>query len=238
MTAKRTRHIEPTWLSFLLGALLLTHFVIVCAIKSAQGIPGDVLWMSHVALAFAGAGLLLGSRLFTGAALTAIAVSHSLWLIDFFAALFTGNNPLQITHYLHGSDKLTWIATAHHLYLLPLLIVIVLRSARYQFASLGLAAALIVATTLLSCAALPEALNVNFAFATLPGVDIAPLRWLHSLPTAGYLAVQLGWQIIVFMAPVALVLRFLTRNNDPMIMPDGAAATRKDRPTLYTARGA
>jgi hypothetical protein len=212
MTLQRTPTVESTWISFALGALLMTHFVIVCAIKSAQGIPGDVLWMSHVALAFAGGGLLLGSRLFTGAALTAVAIPHMLWLIDFVTAQFVGSHPLRITHYLHGADTLTWIATAHHFYLLPLLSVIVLCGTRYRFASLNMAALLTIGFTLLSRAVLPPSLNVNFAFTTLPGLDIAPLRWLHSLPAAGYLAVQIAGQIVVLILPAALLLRFLTRH--------------------------
>ena len=217
---KRTHHAEPTWLSFLLGALLLTHFIIVCAIKSAQGIPGDVLWMSHIALAFAGGGLLLGSRVFLGAALTAVAVPHSLWLYDFFASIITGDNPLRITHYLHGADVLTWMSTAHHFYLLPLLGFIVLRSTRYQFASLALASLLIIVATALSRAFLPQSLNVNFAFATLPGVDLAPLHWLNGRPAGEYLLVQLAWQILVFMAPTALALRWLTRNRPVQSPPN------------------
>lgn len=204
------------WIEFALGSLLMTHFVVVCAVKSSQSIPGDMLWMSHVSLAFAGAGLLLGSALFVHTALTAVAIPHLLWLIDFTAAAVTGEHPLRITHYLHDADAATWIATAHHFYLLPLLIIVVLRSGRYHFDAFGLAALLVILSTVISRSALPPSLNVNFAFRILPGVDVAPLHWVNGLPPGQYLIVQLAGQIGLMLLPTALLLRLLTRHALPV----------------------
>jgi len=201
------------WTCRAIGALLLLHFAAVCIVKTAQLIPADVWWMSHIALALAGIGLLLASRLLIGAALTAVALPHVVWLLDFLVAQMTGVPLLGITQYLDDAGWQTWLATAHHFYLVPLLLLIACRH-RYRWESLLLAIVLAVIATLISRAALPEARNVNWAFATMPDANVAVLEHLNRLPAASYLAILLIGQVLFIMLPTALLLRRLTRNRE------------------------
>lgn len=205
-------HHETTWRHIAVGSLLLIHFAIVCAIKTSQGFQADVFWMSHVALALAGAGFLLNSRLFIGAALTSVGVSHLLWLFDFCIAQCTGSNPMLITQYLHGADMHTWIATTHHFYLLPLLLLALRHFGKYKLDCFWLAVALTVVATVLSRAMLPESRNVNWAFAIMPGSSLRVLHWANAQPAAFYLCIVLAWQIIIHLLPTAVLLRLATRN--------------------------
>ena len=110
-----------------IGALVSLHFAIVCGIKLQKGIGGDVCWMSHLSLAFTGAGLILRSPPLLSAALIGVLVPHSVWLLDCFGWILFGSFPLGVTAYLESADARTWIATAHHFYLIPLLLFVVLR---------------------------------------------------------------------------------------------------------------
>lgn len=204
-------HNESSWPFFALGSFLLLHFVIICAIKTSQGYHADIFWMSHVALALAGAGFLLNSRLLIGAALTSIAYSHLLWLFDFCVAQFTHAHPLWITQYLDAADSATWVATLHHFYLLPLLLLVIRRVGVYRLDSFVLAVILTIATTLVSRALLPEARNVNWAFAIMPRANWGILQAVNALPAAAFLVALLLWQTFVMLLPAALLLRWGTR---------------------------
>jgi len=109
-----------------IGAVLLVHFAAVCAVKVAKGRPEEILWMSHVGLLLAGLGLVGRSALLVCTALLCILLLHALWVFDCVSWWIGGSFPLGITGYLEEADTWVWLGTAHHFYLAPLLVVLVL----------------------------------------------------------------------------------------------------------------
>jgi len=64
------------------GAMLLRHLSLVCAVKVATDRHEQMWWMSHVALALAGMGLVLRSHIMVGLSLTCTLLPHAVWLAD------------------------------------------------------------------------------------------------------------------------------------------------------------
>lgn len=190
-----------------LGALVSLHFLLVCAIKMQKGIGEDVCWLSHVALALTGAGLLTGSARFLSAALIGVLIPHSVWLFDCLGGLLFGRFPLGITAYLDGADAWTWVATAHHFYLIPVLSIVLARSRCFSSEGLPLVLALFAVLSLASRFVLAEARNVNSAFAMVPSVDLPIVHWVNDLSTLPFLVFLNAWMGLVMMWPATLLLK-------------------------------
>ncbi len=157
----------------LLGALLLLHFVVVFIIKTINNEAADMFWMSHVGLLTVALGLAFSVPLLVTAAFIELLVLHGLWLFDCLSWFATGEFPMGLATYLEGADVLVWIATAHHFFLLPMLIVLVRRRpARPREAVLCAIATYLIITTI-SRAFLEPSSNINYAF----GVRIS---WQHA----------------------------------------------------------
>ena len=56
---------------------------------------------------------------------------------------------------------------------------------------------------------LAESRNVNSAFALIPSVDLAFVRWLNDRPTVPFLLFLNAWTSLVMMWPAVLVMRRL-----------------------------
>ena len=191
----------------MLGGLMLGHFAVVCAIKLATGVAGEILWMSHVGLLLAGTGLVLGRPLLVATALIDILMLHGLWLADCATWWTTGVFPLGITRYLGDATWSTWVATAHHFYLAPLLLVIVRRRAvRAPDTYLAALAASLILTAA-SRAAVRPALNVNYAFGVNITLPVALVEWGNAQPGAVYLLVLNAVIAVFFITPAYLLLR-------------------------------
>ena len=159
-----------------LGLLLLADFAIVCSIKSAYDSGSEIWWMSHVGLLIAGLGFVGRSSMLLSTALISIFVLHSLWLVDCLVWLVADQFVLGVTTYLQDARLGVWVATAHHFYLVPLLLISVLDSRRCPRASFPAAVALFIFLSLISRAFLAPADNVNFAFRVDTSLD-----WRSSL---------------------------------------------------------
>ncbi len=192
-----------------MGVLLLADFLIVCAIKVGKDIAGDIWWMSHMGLLIAAAGFLHRSVLLIGTALISVFVLHSLWLVDCVVWLLTGHFVLGVTHYLDGAGLGVWVATAHHFYLVPLLLISVLGCRRCPRASFPAAVALFLTLSLISRGFLAPANNVNFAFHVDTSLDWAFLDWANRLPGPVYLMVLNAFVSAGFFLPSYIGLRYL-----------------------------
>jgi hypothetical protein len=189
-----------------LGVLLVRHFGFVCGYKLGRGLGVEIWWISHVALLMAGAGLILRRPLWWTAALTNVCMLHVLWLFDLVCWAATGRFPLGICGYLLDSDAAVWIATLHHIYLLPVLAVLFWRERKYPAAAFPTAIAVFLYLTLISRACLPNVENVNFAF-RVSSVTRNPVSiWLNQLPDEAYLPALNLLATVLFFAPVALLL--------------------------------
>ena len=200
-----------------LGLLLLADFAIVCSIKSAYDSGSEIWWMSHVGLLIAGLGFVGRSSMLISTALISIFVLHSLWLVDCLVWLVTDQFVLGVTTYLQDARLGVWVATAHHFYLVPLLLISVLDSRRCPRASFPAAVALFIFLSLISRAFLAPADNVNFAFRVDTSLDWTFLYWINHLPPYTYLFALNAFVSAGFFLPSYIGLRFwCTRRNRPV----------------------
>jgi len=189
-----------------LGLALLLHFVAIAAIKFHSGTAVDLWWLSHVALLMAGAGLLIDSTVLWTAALTKIGMLHVLWLFDFGVWLTAGWFPLGACGYVAEGGIAMWIATLHHFYLLPLLVVLFAKQRRYPLEAPLTATAVFVYLTIVSRAILPAGANVNFAFQVTSATRNPISMWVNGLPDAAYLPALNAVAFCFFFLPTAALL--------------------------------
>ncbi len=192
-----------------LGGWLLIHFALICLIKSGQGLGADVWWLSHVALALGGAGLLLRSPGLVSAALIAVLLPHSIWLLDWTGGFLLGRFPLGVTAYLQGASAATWLATVHHFYLMPLLVTFALREQVFVARAYPFIWGLFGLLSLVGRFGLPPARNVNAAFAMVPSVDLPVVHWANGLSTWPFLLFLNAWMGLVMMLPAVCLFRRL-----------------------------
>jgi len=190
-----------------LGGLMLAHFGLIVAVKIATGVAGEILWMSHIGLLLAAVGLLLDSPLLVATALIDVLVLHGLWLTDCIAWMLTGVFPLGITTYLRTAGAATWAATAHHFYLVPLLLGIVRPRAVRTPDTLLAAIAVYLLLTVISRACVQPALNVNFAFGVNFGPQVPLLEWGNRQPGTIYLPLLNAFVAVVMLTPAFIFLR-------------------------------
>lgn len=179
---------------------------VVGVINLLRQAPGEVLWLCHVSLFLAGLGLVMQSVRLVAIACTAIALPHALWLVDSLSGLLLGWFPLGATAYLLTTDTWTRIATAHHFYLAPLLVVIMWRHSSFSRAGLPDASALFLLLSVTSRFAVSPALNVNYAFFAVPATDHPFVTWVNSLGTIPYVVAINAFATGALFAPVALLL--------------------------------
>lgn len=193
------------WIARVLGGALLGHYIFVVGLKLSRGRPEDLLWMSHVALLLAALGLLTRRPRLLSTALTCVLLLHTMWLVDAAVGLTAGLFPLGIATYLADADALTWIGTLHHFYLVPLLIVLVVRCRCFEPAVLAAASALFAVLSILSRCLTPPSVNVNSAFG-LPRWDLPVFDLVSGLPAVPYLLALNAIVTGVFFFPAAALL--------------------------------
>lgn len=194
-----------------IGAVLLAQFVLVGLIKHHQGVTVEVLWMSHAGLLLGALGFLRGSLILIGTALVGTLLLHSVWLFDCLAWVATGRFPLNVTAYLATAPALSWVATSHHFYLVPLLAVTVIRAGRLPPESLPGAIALYFVLTIAGRALASPALNVNFAYGVLSNIRMSWLDALNLLPGPAYLLILNLGVTALFFLPAFLGVRLVIR---------------------------
>jgi hypothetical protein len=189
-----------------LGLVLLAHFAFVCGFKLGRGLSAEIWWVSHIALLMAALGLMLRHTVLWTAALTNVCMLHILWLFDLVCWLLRGWFPLGICGYLAQGDVATWLATLHHIYLLPLLLCLFWQERRYPAAALPTSIAVFLYLTLFSRGLLPPGENINFAF-RVTSVTRNPISvWMNQLPDEAYLPALNLITTVAFFLPVAMLL--------------------------------
>ncbi|MCP4249758.1 MAG: hypothetical protein GY778_22170 [bacterium] len=211
-----------------IGLFLLADFAVVCGIKIALGISGEILWMSHMALLLAGLGLAFRSTLAVTTALTAALVLHGIWLFDWACWQISGGFPLGVTNYLADATPWVWIATAHHFYLTPLLVLFIIRHRQYPREALLAAIALFLALTSISRGWLSPTDNINFAFGLSVDLDHPFVHWANRVPGPVYMLGLNLFVALVMLGPTALLLARLTRPPSPS---PGKARNPRTAPT-------
>lgn len=199
-----------------IGFVLAAQWVLTCILKFIEGQPVELAWLCHVTLLLAAMGLILNRPLLIHAALIAVLGPHSLWLMDLTGSVILGYSPFGITGYLEGMPWWVWLGTAHHLYLMPILLWIVLRSDDPPRGAIWLASVLYLYLTVFSHAFLPATDNVNYAHGLFGAIDFGLLNNLNRLPGAPYLLLLNVGTTAVFFAPAGwLILKVRRRLNTP-----------------------
>ena len=194
-----------------LGFALLLQFTFLCVCKWAQGTPEQIWWVSHVSLLTTAAGLIGRRPWLVSAALTNVLLLHLLWLVDLGTWLLIGDFPFQVTTHMANASEATWVATAHHFYLTPALLLLFLREPQYRLESFLLACSIFLLLTLFCCLSLPQPANINCAFCVPAGITLCGADWLNSVPRTYYLtALNLAVGVFVFV-PTAILLTAIAR---------------------------
>lgn len=170
-----------------LGIFLAVHALFVIVVKVCHGTPWQLLWFCHVSLALAAIGLLTRSKLILATALTNVFVLHSLWIIDFTIGCATGSFPIAFSEYARDLDGWDWIASLHHLYLLPLLLWLFWRERDYPREAWLISATLFVLLLLPCRGLLSPAQNVNYAYFIPETLELYGASTLNQLPGDLYL---------------------------------------------------
>ena len=204
--AQGKRHLKAhCWL----GAVLLGHFAVVCAIKAATGATGQIVWLSHFGLLIAGVGLIVRSPMLIAVAFVDVLVLHGIWLVDCICGLAGGTHPLGVTSYLNHADIWDWIATAHHFYLAPLLIVLIHRQRSFPVEALPAAVAVYLILTVISRGVLSPADNINYAWG-VPVAEYLPLiAWGNQRDGSFYLVGLNAFVFVYMLLPAFLIGRRL-----------------------------
>jgi hypothetical protein len=223
MIARRRR--GSAWpLHCIIGAVMLANYALVVAVKIATNIPEEMLWASHVGLLVGGLGLLLNRDILVTSATTLIFTFHGAWIIDAVGWLTTGTFPIGVTSYLADADWPTWLATFHHFYLLPVLIILVLLRRRWARRSWFVAVLVFSILTLLSRLVGSSEYNVNSAFRVVDGMDDTFFARLNSLPGAAYLlAIDAIAAANFFVVSSVFGLICRTRDSNPGQLADLSA---------------
>jgi MSHA pilin protein MshA len=215
------------------GLALASHWCAIAWHKWSLGVEGQLLWMSHAALALGAAGLLLGSAPIIGSSFVAIAGLHALWMFDALAWLLTGTFPLGITSFIADMDAAAAFGTSHHVYLAPLMGAWLWSHRAAPKESLPAAIIFFAALALASRFALPPDMNINWCRAAWKGSDSMFWQWVNHQSPALYLLMLVATVFGVFMAPAALLMRAMARSE---ARPAVAHATITTRPALRPRR--
>lgn len=207
----------------LLGALLLTQFAVVCVVNLAGNTPAQIWWISHAALVLGAVGMIVDRPVPLLAALTAILVLHAAWLLDVAGWFLTGDFPLGATTHLVDAGFWRWLATAHHFYLAPMLILALHRRAAGLFGALALCIAVFSCLTILSRLWLPAQANINYAF-MVPRSTHPIVVWGNELHAVWYLLTYNAIVAVSIFFPTAVFMHKWLRERDP------DEATQTDRP--------
>ena len=195
------------------GAFLLLHVIVVCAVKTSKGISEEVLWISHVSLALAALGLIGRSSFLVALALISVLVPHTIWLVDCVVGFGLGQFPLGISRYLLQADLWDWIATAHHFYLVPVLGYFVIRGRQFPVAAIPTAMVLYVVLTICCRLMLSRSSNVNSSYAVIPLVDHPAVYWVNGLPMPAFLVFLNTWVSLTMVLPAGILLRRLINSR-------------------------
>lgn len=193
------------------AGILLLHVALLVALKSARGIEGELLWISHVSLAIAAAGFLLRSAQLLAIAFVAIAALHTTWMIDFVVGMTTGSFPVGMADYLPTADAWTWLATSHHAYLTPLLAVMLWKRDVPIMRTFVLVVLLYTYLVIVSRLLIEPGFNVNRAHHVFLQWDHHFARNTNALPTAQFIPGLIAVVSTCFFAPSAFALRMLAR---------------------------
>lgn len=183
------------------------HFLFICVLKVQAGTIWQLLWFCHMSLAFAAVGFLTRSKLLKATALTNILVVHSLWIVDFVSGYTTGIFPFAFSSYVTDLNIWNWVASLHHLFLLPLLLWSFCKDREYPREA-WLTSATTLVVVMLACRSLlsPEQ-NVNYAYYIPDSLQISGLAALNQLPGDFYLLGVHATANLVGFLPAVVALK-------------------------------
>lgn len=193
----------------LVGVFLFLHFVLVCMIKYATDADCEIFWLCHVSLFIAALGFFFRLDYLISVALTQIFFFHILWYIDITSYLATGEYVLGIASYLQDADFLIWISTVHHFYLLPLLLLFVvrLRVSFHPLSSLAGATIVLGSLVVMSHVLFNSELNINYAYRIEMFPQSVLVHWINGHEGFVYIALGVSFISLGIYLPTIVILR-------------------------------
>lgn len=196
-------HAVPAWWK-LAGVAMFVHAGANLGIRIYADTTEHTWWLSNVSHALAAVGLMLGSRAILSVALCATLVPHAIWIIDNLAGNTLGVFPFGFTTHTQHFGAVMWFVTSYHYYLLPTLLLAIAPGRRFVPEAARWTPALY-ALLLAFSLLLPEASNVNYAYAFAPRASWSAS--INTMPHALYLVGNLVSVMVLGMLPAWLIGR-------------------------------
>ena len=204
----------------IIGVLIMLHWVALVIDRITHNISYNLFWFSHLALVLAAAGFILRSNLLLTTSLISILLGHGLWVFDLLVLVITGNSPLNYSSYFFDLSFYRKILTAHHIYLIPLLLITLWKQKKISKYGWLLASILFAAASFLTVFFVPKEYNVNCAHFVCPAlIEIFPfLGFLATLDAFNYLiAIIVIMSLFGFLLPNVLIYWLFKLRKQPAV---------------------
>lgn len=206
-----------------IGAALFFFYAALASTKAASGEPQALLWLCHTCLLLSALALLTDRPALARAAFLCVALPTLVWWLDAGFLLATGR--LLVGAIDPPQTPWQWVTTSHHLYLAPLLLV-VLRDEPPTGAEPALACLVIALLIGAAFLATPRDMNINWSTAVLPGVDLPAVHAWNALPPITRLPLTALAGCALIVAPGAVALRAIAAPGADHPTGSPRAATR------------
>ncbi|MBP89097.1 MAG: hypothetical protein CMJ64_20670 [Planctomycetaceae bacterium] len=197
-----------------LGLVLLVQIALIVVVKLSLGRVEQLCWFCHISLGIAALGLLTRSGMLTSIALTNIVILHMLSILDLLCWKANGEFPFGLSSYVVSLRQWTRLATTHHLFLLPLLLIVFIRDGRYPRETWLISTTSFVWALLITRAVTSPSNNVNYAFFVPDSLTWSGLAALNASPGEFYpLGLSVVVSVTVFL-PASVCLSWLAKSRE------------------------
>jgi len=204
------------------GALLAAYYAGVVAFKTSQAETDSLLWLCHACLALGALALLLRMERLVRATAVCLIVPTLIWWLDAASLLIGGR--LLVGAINPPTSAAEWLATSHHFFLAPLLLVVLPRIApdRGETRLASVIVSLLIAGAFFAA---PRHLNINWAHSVLPGVDLPAVHAWNAMAPIFRIPLTIVGALALIVVPGSVVLGALDRlkREAPLRTPRPAA---------------
>ena len=198
------------WLYPVAGSIMLAHFLFCLCRCVYNGVPEQVLWISHIATLIGAIAAFLRNRFLISVALVSCLGHHLFWLFDIFSWFITGSFPIGVTAYLQKATPGAWLQTSNHFFLAPALLVLALHQGQISKYAWVWASALFVSLIAVGLIFFSPESNINCAYHPWPGLErlVSCLPGLGSFSLGRYLFYITILTTFANYLPVNLILSY------------------------------
>lgn len=212
------------WIYPVAGFIMLAHFIFCLCRCVYNGVPEQVLWISHIATLIGAIAAFLRNRLLISVALITCLGHHLLWLFDVLSWLITGNFAIGVTAYLQNASLGAWLQTSNHFFLAPILLVLAIHQGRIDKFAWIWASILFISLIAVGLFFFSRSSNVNCAYHPWPGLEnfVSCLPGLRSFSHGRYLFYTIFLTAFGNYLPANLILSYTIPKFSSLINTPGA----------------